>query len=162
MHPAAATHTRSAAHIAIIAGCFFIKSHTSKNGVHCEYKNSCVKLHKVTVCALVSGDLRGYFPRKGGICSFLAALYRGIVLRDSGLERCMNASDDELYPNGEQEEPENAIDDFELFFSDASCNDVGVTHRVIDHVISSPIKNRRTPPPIRSAASVIPKSWRIQ
>jgi len=83
-------------------------------------------------------DLRGYFPRKGGICSFLAALYRGIVLRDSGLERCMNASDDELYPNGEQEEPENAIDDFELFFSDASCNDVGVTHRVIDHVISSP------------------------
>ncbi|MGZ4862901.1 MAG: hypothetical protein ACXV2E_09000 [Halobacteriota archaeon] len=32
VHPAAATHIRSAAHIAIIAACFFIKSHTSENG----------------------------------------------------------------------------------------------------------------------------------
>ena len=31
VHPAAATQIRRAAHIAIIAACFFIKSHTPKN-----------------------------------------------------------------------------------------------------------------------------------
>jgi len=36
VHPAAATHIRSTAHIAIIAACFFIKVIPLKIDVHCE------------------------------------------------------------------------------------------------------------------------------
>ena len=36
VHPAAATHIRSTAHIAIIAACFFIKVIPRKMDVHCE------------------------------------------------------------------------------------------------------------------------------
>jgi hypothetical protein len=59
VHPAAATHIRSAAHIAIIAACFFIifiKVIPQKMDVRCEYRNSCVKVHKVSVCDIVSRD----------------------------------------------------------------------------------------------------------
>jgi hypothetical protein len=57
VHPAAATHIRSAAHIAIIAACFFIKVTPRENGRSVSIKRETwLKIHKVSVSDIVSRD----------------------------------------------------------------------------------------------------------
>ena len=102
--------------------------------VHCEYRETWLKIHKVSVCDIVSRDHRRYLPKKRThLVLFQPARIEPSCDRNGRLDRCDNAIDNELHPNGEEEEPEDAIDNLELFFSDAPRNNVGVNHRVINH-----------------------------
>jgi hypothetical protein len=64
VHPAAATHIRSAAHIAIIAACFFIKVIPQKTNVHCNKEKLGLRYIRFLYVTSSRVTLRGYLPKK--------------------------------------------------------------------------------------------------
>ena len=99
VHPAAATLRRSAAHIAIIAACFFIKSHTSGKWTFNVNKEklslSYIRFLYVTSFHVTPG---GYLPRRGAPFVFLDRFRHSWIIASEACnrlkERCFDPSDD--------------------------------------------------------------------